>query len=151
MPLWLYWYLPSLQTYGYYTESAAQPLQIMPNSSCHFTVNQKCVKCRLSKSKFLLRGKTCLHLQKVPLWLSRLLPLLFTCTFWQYTQKSAAMTLQTFVFTFYLYILTIYSEKCRYDSTDFCLYFLLIHFNMRIKKVPLWLSGFPRWLFTGTF
>ena len=89
--------------------------------------------------KFCCTKKTCLHLQNVPLLLSRFLCLLFTCTFWQYNQKNATIILRIFTLTFSLYILTASSEKCHYDSPDFCLYLLLVHFNNIIKKVPLWL------------
>ena len=41
---------------------------------------------------------------KLPLWLSRVLSLLIIWILWQYNQKSATMTLRTFVSTFYLYI-----------------------------------------------
>ena len=39
--------------------------------------------------------------------------------------KGAAMTLRIFAFTFYLYILTLYSEKCRDDSQEFVFTFYL--------------------------
>ena len=48
--------------------------------------------------------------------------------------KSAAMTLNIIGFPFYFYIFTICSGKCRYDSQDFCIYFLLVHFNNSKRK-----------------